>query len=72
MSTVSGLSIDEPKAFIEEVVEDKLREMLGDPDEGLSLCPDVEDRLIKSLNEPKGSRRTVSAQDVARHLGLDW
>jgi len=46
--------------------------MLGDPDEGLSLRSDVRHRLIKSLNEPKESRRTVSAHEVAGHLGLDW
>jgi len=70
MSTVSELSIDELKALIEEVVEEKLREMLEDPDEGLMLRPEIEKRLIDSLNEPKESRRTVSAQEVARQLGL--
>jgi len=72
MSTVSELSIDELKAFIEGVVEEKLREMLEDPDEDLTLRPEIEKRLIDSLNEPKESRRTVSAQEVAHQLGLDW
>ena len=72
MSTVSELSIDELKALIEEVVEEKLQEMLRDPDEGLSLRPEVEKRLIASLNEPNESRRTVSAREVARDLGLNW
>ena len=72
MSTVSELSIDDLKALIEEVVEEKLREMLRDPDEGLSLRPEVEERLVQSLNQPKESRRTVSAQEVARDLGLNW
>ena len=72
MPTVNELSIDELKALIEEVVEEKLQEMLRDPDEGLSLRPEVEERLVKSLNQPKESRRTVSAQEVARDLGLNW
>ena len=72
MPTVNELSIDELKALIEEVVEEKLQEMLRDPDEGLSLRPEVEERLVKSLNQRKESRRTVSAQEVARDLGLNW
>jgi len=72
MSTVSELSLEELKALIGEVVEEKLREMLGDPDEGLSLRPEVQERLINSLNQPKESRQAVSAPEVARHLGLDW
>ena len=72
MSTVSELSIDELKALIEAVVEEKLQEMLRDPDEGLPLRPEVEKRPIDSLNEPKHSRLTVSAQEVARQLGLGW
>jgi hypothetical protein len=72
MPTVNELTIDDLKALIEEVVEEKLQEMLRDPDEGLSLRPEVEERLVKSLNQPKESRRTVSAQEVARDLGLNW
>jgi hypothetical protein len=72
MSTVRELTAEELRTLIGEVVEEKLREMLGDPDEGLSLRPDVRERLIKSLSQPKESRRTVSAPEVARNLGLDW
>jgi len=42
MSTVSELSIDELKAFIEGVVEEKRREMLEGPDEDLTLRPEIE------------------------------
>jgi hypothetical protein len=72
MPTVRELSVEELKALIGEVVEEKLREMLGDPDEGLALRPDIQERLLKSLNQPKESRQTVSAPAVARRLGLDW
>jgi hypothetical protein len=72
MPTVRELSVEELKALIGEVVEEKLREMLGDPDEGLALRPDTQERLLKSLNQPKESRQTVSAPEVARRLGLDW
>jgi hypothetical protein len=72
MSTVKELSIEELKALIGEVVEEKLREMLGDPDEGLALRPEIQERLVKSLNQPKESRQPVPANEVARRLGLDW
>ena len=72
MSTVRELSIEELRALIGEVVEEKLREMLGDPDEGLALRVDIQERLEKSLNQPRESRRTVPANEVARRLGLDW
>jgi vacuolar-type H+-ATPase subunit E/Vma4 len=72
MSSVRELSVEELKALIGEVVEEKLREMLGDPDEGLVLRPDIQERLVKSLSQPKESRQTVSAPEAARRLGLDW
>ena len=72
MSMVGELSIEERRALIGEVVEEKLREMLGDPDEGLALRPEIQGRLIKSLDQPKESRETVTATEVARRLGLDW
>jgi hypothetical protein len=57
MSTVRDLSIEEVKALIEEVGEEKLREMPGDPDEDLALRPDIQERLVKSLNQPKEPRQ---------------
>jgi len=66
------ISTEELRTIIGEVVEEKLREMLGDPDDGLSLRPEVRERLIASLNQPRESRRTVSATEVAGDLGLDW
>jgi len=72
MSTIKQLPVEELRALIEEVVEEKLREMLGDPDEGMTLRPEIQERLLKSLNQPKESRQTVSATEAARRLGLDW
>jgi len=55
-----------------EVVEEKLREYLGDPDEGLSFGPEVQERLLQGLRQAKESRETVSASEAARRLGLEW
>ena len=46
---VAELTVDELKQIIEEAVEQKLSEMLGDPDEGLELCEEIKVRLRHSL-----------------------
>ncbi|HUU14863.1 MAG TPA: hypothetical protein VM182_14330 [Terriglobia bacterium] len=72
MQSVKDLSIDQLRSLIAEVVEEKFRELLGDPDEGLTLRPEVRERLLKSLNLPQDSRQTTPATDVAAQLGLEW
>lgn len=72
MQTVKDLSIEELRALIVDVVEETLRDLVGDPDAGLELRPEVRERLLKSLNEPRESRRTVPASEVARQMGADW
>jgi len=72
VQTVKDLSIEELRALIADVVEQTLRELLGDPDAGLELRPEVRERLLRTLNQPRESRRTVPASEVARHLGADW
>lgn len=70
MQTVKDLSVEQLKAVIGEVVEEKLRELLVDPDAGLVLRPEVEERLRKDLRENQGDN--ISAAEVARRRGLEW
>jgi len=72
MATFKDLSIEELRALIADVVEEKLRELVGDPDAGLELRPEVRERLLKTLNRPRESRRTVPASEVASQFGADW
>jgi len=53
MQTVKDLTIEEFKAVVGEVVEEKLRELLADPDAGLSLRPEIEARLREQLQNPQ-------------------
>ncbi|MDP2936900.1 MAG: hypothetical protein Q8O86_10470 [Dehalococcoidia bacterium] len=46
---VRDLSVEDLKALIGEVVEEKLKEVLGDPDWGQELRPEIVERLRKSL-----------------------
>ncbi len=45
--TVAQMSKDELKEMIEVTVEQKLLELLGDPDEGLEIIKSVRERLLR-------------------------
>ncbi len=72
MRSVKDLSIEELKALIAEVVEEKLHELLADPDAGLSLRPEIIDSLRRDLQEQQEARHNVSVTELARRLGLEW
>ncbi len=57
------------RAMIEDIVERKLLELLGDPDYGLELRDKVKKKLKQSLKNPgKG----IPAAEVAKKLRLKW
>jgi signal recognition particle GTPase len=72
MQTVKDLSVEELKTLIAEVVEEKFREMLVDPDLGLTLRPEVRERLRSDLEEPQQEEGNIPAAEVARRRGLEW
>jgi hypothetical protein len=71
MQTLKDLTIDEFKAVVGEVIEEKLRELLADPDAGLSLRPEIEARLREQLQNPQLDGESIPAAEVARRLGLE-
>ena len=65
MSTrVAELTVDEFKQIIGQAVESKLSEMLGDPDEGLELRPEFEQRLRRSLAYVAAGGKTFSMEEI--------
>ena len=50
-SNVGQLSTDELREIIGSVVEQKLKEMLGDPDEGFEIRAEVQDRLLRQKKD---------------------
>jgi len=60
--------IKEMEPLINEIVEQKLMEILGDPDSGYELKPAIKARLRKRLS----LGQLIPAQKVARDLGLKW
>ena len=58
--------LDQP--MISELVEQRLLEILGDPEADFKLSPAVKKRLAKHY--PK--KDLLSAEQTATHLGLKW
>lgn len=65
---VKELSLEELKAFIDEAVDMRLEERLGDPDVGL----EVKSEVIERIRDSRRNRVTISAEEVAKRLGLKW
>jgi len=72
MKTISQLTIPQFEALIENAVERKLAELLGDPDKGLELKPAVKAKLRRSLTAVEHGERGLAAEEVAKDLGLKW
>ena len=65
---ISDLSLDELKELVKGLVDDRLRDLVGDPDLGLQLSETVRARLKHSL----ASETRVTGDEVADKLGLHW
>jgi len=69
---VKELTVEQLKTLIQEAVEEKLEEMIGDPDSGLELREDVKDRLRASLAAMQQGEMLIPVEEAARQAGLDW
>lgn len=67
-TTVSQLTKDELQEMLGRLIEQKLPDLLGDPDEGLNLRKSVRDRL---LAQNKAVARGERLEEVARRLNLE-
>lgn len=65
---LSDLTLEELKELVKGLVDDRLRELLGDPDLGLELGEAMRARLKQSLAETE----RLTGEDVAGKLGLRW
>jgi vacuolar-type H+-ATPase subunit E/Vma4 len=74
-NTVAQMTQSELKelleAVVETTVEEKLLEILGDPDEGMELREAIRDRLIRQRQAVTEGQYGQTLQDVARELGLE-
>jgi len=70
-TTVSQMTKDELREMIETTVEQKLLELLGDPDEGLPIRKSVRDRLLRQKQAVAQGERGEAFEDVVRQLGTE-
>ena len=63
------ISLEKIRPIVEQIVERKLLELFGDPDEGLELKPSVRKRLKRTLS---AKEKGISAEKVSKELGLEW
>jgi hypothetical protein len=68
--TVADMTTDELKEMLGELIEAKLAEVLGDPDEGLELRDTMRQRLELQRSAVGGGDRGEPFDDVARRLDL--
>jgi hypothetical protein len=68
--TVAEMTPEELKEMLGELIEAKLTEVLGDPDEGLELREAMRERLESQRSSVARGERGESFDDVARRLGL--
>jgi len=71
VTTVAQMTKDELVEVIETVVEQKLLELLGDPDEGLPIRKSVRDRLLRQKQAVAAGERGEPFADVVRRLALE-
>jgi len=65
---LSSLSTEQLKELVRGLVDDRIRELIGDPDLGLQLGDALRSRLKQSL----ANQDRLSGEEVAERLGLRW
>ncbi len=70
MSTVAEMSKEELRNLIETIVEEKLVELLGDPDEGLILREEIRKRLLRQRQAVAEGERGEAFEDVLARLEI--
>ena len=62
------MTLEQLRDLVRGLVDDRLRELLGDPDLGLQLGEGLRARLKASLT----STQRLSGEELANQLGLRW
>ena len=70
MSSVARMTQEQLREMISETVEEKLIELLGDPDAGLAIRKSLRARLLRQRRKVVQGDRGDSLDAVARKLGL--
>ncbi len=72
MATVAEMTKEELRDLFESVVEEKLLELLEDPDEGWVLREEVRKRLLRQKRAVAEGERGESIEDLNAVLSSTW
>ncbi len=70
MATIAEMTKEELREMIETIIEQKLLELPGDPDEGLPIRKALRDRLLRQKQAVVRGERDEPFEDVVQRLGL--
>ncbi len=70
-TAIPQMTKEELKELIESIVEQKMLELIGDPDEGLSIREDLLKRLKRQKEQVAAGKRGKPLEDVVKELGLE-
>ncbi|MCI0440390.1 MAG: hypothetical protein L0177_14845 [Chloroflexi bacterium] len=70
VNTVAQMTKDELRELIEAVIEQKLLELLGDPDEELAIRKSLRDRLLRQKEAVAAGERGEPLEDVVQRLDI--
>ena len=69
-STVVQVSKRELTSIIANVVEQKLIELIGDPDDGLTMKQNLRKRLLRQKRSVEKGERGTDLSSIRKHLGV--
>jgi hypothetical protein len=69
-TTVAQMTTEELKELIGAIIEQKLLELFGDPDEGLVMTKTLRSRLLRQKKATAKGERGELFEDVVTRLGL--
>jgi hypothetical protein len=63
---VKELTVEQFKDLVQEAIEEKLADIIGDPDLGLELREEIKERLRNSLAARQRGEKGIPVEEVAR------
>lgn len=68
---VKDLTMEQLMALINEAVEDKLAEILGDSDKGLELTDEAKCEIEEALAALKRGEEGIPLEELAKEMSID-
>ena len=62
---VKELTVEQFKDLVQEAIEEKLEEIIGDPDLGLEVREEIKERLRNSLAARQRGEKGIPIEEVA-------